>query len=546
MAAETGRAGGLSGQGEGVSPPWWQGAVIYHIYPRSFADSNGDGVGDLQGLLARLDHVAGLGADAVWISPFFKSPMDDFGYDISDYCDVDPIFGSMADCDAVIARAHALGLKIIIDQVYSHTSIEHPWFQESRRDRSNPRADWYVWHDARPDGTPPNNWQSVFGGPAWTWDARRRQYFMHNFLSTQPDLNLHHPAVQAAIKDVARFWMDRGVDGLRIDAANFFMHDRSFRDNPVNREATAPKRPYEFQQQIHNISQPENLAFIEDLRRLLDLYPDRFMVAELGEAPFDMVADYTVPGRRCHTAYNFSFLYQKSLDAGLPRRIIGGWNQAAGGAWPSWTFSNHDAPRALSRWGGDVPPPALARCLNTLLLCLPGSVFLYYGEELGLPQARVAFEDLVDPEAIANWPHTLGRDGARTPMPWTSQPPHGGFTSGRPWLPLDPRHLALAVDVQAPDPDSTMNVTRRLLACRRAEPALRLGDIRFHPPSDPVLAFERGYAGTDLLVVVNLSDTAQPHGIGDPAAWHVLEGINGADLSGTGLPAYGALIARRL
>lgn len=545
MTADTRQADGQAGSGQRTTPPWWQGATIYQIYPRSFADSNGDGIGDLGGLLTHLDYVAELGVDAIWISPFFKSPMDDFGYDISDHCDIDPIFGTMADCDAVIARAHALGLKVIIDQVYSHTSIAHRWFQESRQSRTNAKADWYVWHDARPDGTPPNNWQSVFGGPAWTWDARRRQYYMHNFLVSQPDLNLHHPEVQEAIKDVARFWMDRGVDGLRVDAANFFMHDRTFRDNPINREATAPKRPYEFQQQIHNISQPENLTFLEDLRRVLDAYPDRFMVAELGEAPFDMVADYTVPGKRCHTAYNFSFLYQKALDAGLPRRVIGGWNQASGGAWPSWTFSNHDAPRAISRWGGDMPPAALARCLNALLLSLPGSVFVYYGEELGLPQARVAFEDLVDPEAIANWPHTLGRDGARTPMPWAKDAPHAGFSTGKPWLPVDPRHLDLAVDVQRPDPASTLSITRRLLARRRAEPALRHGTIHFRPPADPVLAFERLHTAGDLLCVFNLSGEPQPHGLTDPADWQVLERINGADLSGPTLPPYGAIIARR-
>ncbi|OYQ31782.1 alpha-glucosidase [Niveispirillum lacus] len=545
VSANAVRAEGTAGPDQGVVRPWWQGAVIYQVYPRSFADSNGDGIGDLKGLLAHLDHVADLGADAIWISPFFKSPMDDFGYDISDHCDIDPIFGTMADCDAVIARAHDLGLKIIIDQVYSHTSIQHRWFQESRQNRTNAKADWYVWHDARPDGTPPNNWQSVFGGPAWTWDARRRQYYMHNFLSSQPDLNLHNPDVQEAIKGVARFWMDRGVDGLRVDAANFFMHDRLLRDNPVNKEATAPKRPYEFQQQIHNISQPENLEFIEDLRAVLDSYPDRFMVAEMGEAPFDMVADYTLPGKRCHSAYNFSFLYHKQLDAGVPRRIIGGWNQASGGAWPSWTFSNHDAPRAVTRWGGDMPPPELARCLNTLLVSLPGSVFLYYGEELGLPQARVAFEDLVDPEAIANWPHTLGRDGARTPMPWVKDAPHAGFSTGRPWLPVDPRHLPLAVDVQAQDPASTLSVTRRLLARRRSEPALRWGEIRFRPPADPVLAFERIHDAGDLLVVVNLAGTSAPHGLIDAANWIMVESVNGATLSAPDLPAYGALIARR-
>lgn len=545
LAARTVQVAQTPRQSEGTSPVWWQGATIYHIYPRSFADSNGDGIGDLPGLLAHLDHVADLGADAVWISPFFKSPMDDFGYDISDHCDIDPIFGTMADCDAMIARAHDLGIKVIIDQVYSHTSIQHRWFQESRQSRTNAKADWFVWHDARPDGTPPNNWQSVFGGPAWTWDARRRQYYLHNFLSSQPDLNLHNLEVREAIKDIARFWMDRGVDGLRVDAANFFMHDPQFRDNPINPEATAPSRPYQFQLQVHNISQPENLLFMEELRQVLDGYDDRFMVAELGEAPFDMVADYTLPGKRCHTAYNFSFLYHKQLDAGVPRRIIGGWNQAAGGAWPSWTFSNHDAPRALSRWGGDNPSAEMARLLNAVLVALPGTLFLYYGEELGLQQAHVAFEDLVDPEAIANWPHTLGRDGARTPMPWAKDAPNAGFTDGRPWLPLDPRHVPLAVDAQVGDPASTLSVTKRLLAQRRIDPALRWGEISFRPTAEPVLAFERTHTAGDRLCVYNLSGHEVAHGLADVGAWTMLQSINGATLSGTTLPPYGAVIARR-
>jgi alpha-glucosidase len=524
--------------------PWWQGGVIYHVYLRSFADSNGDGIGDLPGLLGRLDYIAGLGVDSVWISPFFKSPMDDFGYDISDHCDIDPIFGTMADWDAVVERAHGLGLRLVIDQVYSHTAADHPWFQASRQDRRNDFADWYVWQDAKPDGSPPNNWQSIFGGPAWTWDARRRQYYMHNFLSSQPDLNVHHPAVQEAIKNIARFWLDRGADGLRLDAANFLTHDRLLRDNPPNPAATAPKRPVEFQQALHNISQPETLGFIEELRRLVDHYGDRFMVAELGEAPFSLVADYTKPGRRCHTAYNFAFLYRWALDAALPRQVIGDWQQASGGAWPSWTFSNHDAPRALSRWSKGAPGPAQAQLLNALLLCLPGTLFLYYGEELGLPQAEVGFADLVDPEAIANWPHTLGRDGARTPMPWLADTPYCGFSQVKPWLPIDPRHHSLAVDRQESDPDSTLQVTRRLLSLRRDEPALRWGETRFHDLPAPLLGMERLYGNRRLLCLFNLSPDPVPFSLPDAAAWQTVQTINGARLTEMELPGFGALIAQ--
>jgi alpha-glucosidase len=528
--------------------PWWQGAVIYHVYLRSFADSNGDGIGDLPGLTGKLDYIADLGVDALWVSPFFKSPMNDFGYDISDHCDIDPIFGTMADCEALLEKAHRLGLKVVIDQVYSHTSDQHRWFQTSRQSRDNPYAAWYVWHDARPDGTPPNNWQSVFGGPAWTWDARRRQYYMHNFLASQPDLNVHHPETQEAIRAIARFWLDKGVDGLRLDAANFFMHDRSLTDNPVNPRVLQPRRPYEFQLQMHNISQPENLAFVESLRRLTEDYEGRFMVAELGEAPFAQVAAYTVPGLRCHTAYDFSFLYQKSLAPGLVGRILTAWEAAAGGAWPSWTFSNHDAPRALSRWFGEAPSLEQARLLNALLLCLRGTAFLYYGEELGLPQARVAFEDLVDPEAIANWPHTLGRDGARTPMPWSNQEPNCGFTTAsRPWLPIDPRHVACAADRQAVHPDSVLSLTRRALAARRNNGPLRWGTITFPSAPTPLEAIRRDWQDESCLCLFNVSSdpvplpdlsSFLPSGCG---SWQPLLNVNGAACDVAILPPWGAL-----
>lgn len=538
----------MQDQAAGIRPsgpdhPWWRGGTIYHVYLRSFADSNGDGIGDLPGLISRLDYIAGLGVDSVWISPFFKSPMDDFGYDISDHCDIDPIFGTMADWDRLVEAAHARGLKLIIDQVYSHTSAQHEWFQQSRQSRDNPHADWYVWHDAKPDGSPPNNWQSIFGGPAWTWDARRRQYYMHNFLSSQPDLNLHHPAVQEAIKQVARFWLERGADGLRLDAANFYTHDRALTDNPVNTDKVAPRRPVEFQRPLHNISQPETLGFIEELRHLVDSYPDRFTVAELGEAPFSMVADYTQPGKRCHSAYNFAFLYQNKLDAALPAQVIGDWMQVAGGAWPSWTFSNHDAPRALSRFADGPETPARAKMLNALLLSLPGTLFLYYGEELGLPQAHIGFEDLVDPEAIANWPHTLGRDGARTPMPWQSNAPHGGFTQGRPWLPVDPRHLALAVDKQQGAEDSTLAVTRALLAIRHQEPALHWGDVAFRDLGPSLVALERSHGNRRLLCLFNLVEAETAFTLPDGTRWQALFTGNGASLGAATLPPFGFLLA---
>ncbi|MDF2385621.1 DUF3459 domain-containing protein [Nostoc ellipsosporum NOK] len=507
--------------------PWWRGAVIYQIYPRSFFDSNGDGIGDLPGITARLDHIAGLGVDAVWLSPFFKSPMADFGYDVADYRDVDPIFGTLADFDALIARAHALGLRVLIDQVWAHTSDQHDWFVESRASRANPKADWYVWHDARPEGSPPTNWQSVFGGPAWTWDARRGQYYMHNFLKEQPQLNCHHPEVQAELLAITRFWLDRGVDGFRIDAINFSMHDPEFRDNPPAPDDGAPRtRPFDFQLHIYNQSHADIPGFLERLRGVFDEYPDRFTVAEVGGADADREMKlFTAGGNRLNTAYGFDFLYASRLTAAGVRAALQNW--PAGGSWPSWAFENHDAPRAVSRWTGPETADAFARMKMLLLAALRGNIFLYYGEELGLDQVEIPFEALQDPEAIANWPRTLSRDGARTPMPWSSTAPELGFTSGRPWLPVGPNHEALAVDVQDADPASLLAWTRRVLALRGASPALRTGDIAFHDAPGELLAFERAAEGERLLCLFNLGDAAQHWTPASASHWRPLLATGG-------------------
>ncbi len=309
--------------------PWWRGASIYQIYPRSFADQNGDGIGDLPGITAKLRYVADLGVDAIWLSPFFTSPMKDFGYDVADYRDVDPIFGTLADMDALLARAHELGLRVIIDQVFSHTSDQHPWFRQSRADRSNPRADWYVWADPKADGSPPNNWQSVFGGPAWTWDARRCQYYLHNFLPEQPDLNGHNPQVQAALLDCMRFWLDRGVDGFRLDAINYAMHDRQLRDNPPALASGRPRtRPIDYQLSLYNKSQPELLPFVESIRRLCDSYGGRFTVAEIGGEDGEPEMQLITAGEsRFDTAYGFDFLYADKLSPQLVRSALEAWPQ---------------------------------------------------------------------------------------------------------------------------------------------------------------------------------------------------------------------------
>jgi len=486
---------------------WWRGASIYQIYPRSFADSNGDGIGDLPGITAHLDHVASLGVDGIWLSPFFTSPMADFGYDVSDYRDVDPIFGTLADFDALIARAHALGLRVIIDQVYSHTSDHHVWFSESRSGRDNAKADWYVWADPKPDGSPPSNWQSVFGGPAWTWDARRCQYYLHNFLSAQPQLNCHVPAVRDALLDVARFWLDRGVDGFRLDAINFSMHDPSLRDNPPAPDMGKVRtRPFDFQLHRYNQSHPDIVGFLERIRELLDAYGGRFTVAEVGGEDSDREMKLFTGGeKRLNSAYGFDFLYASALTPALVRDALACWPATDGVGWPSWAFENHDAPRAVSRWSSEADRQAFIRLKMLLLVCLRGNIFLYQGEELGLPQVDVPFADLRDPEAIANWPMTLSRDGARTPIPWKSDSPALGFSAAKPWLPVGPAHESLAVDLQEAQPDSALTLTRRLLALRNARDVLRLGDLQVLHADDQYLQFERTFGGETLLCGFNLS-----------------------------------------
>ncbi len=524
------------------SREWWRGAVLYQVYPRSFADTNGDGVGDLPGVTARLDHVASLGVDGIWLSPFFASPMRDFGYDIADYRAVDPVFGTLADFDALVARARALRLKVIIDQVYSHTSDDHAWFGESRASRDNPRADWYVWADAKPDGSPPSNWQSVFGGPSWTWDARREQYYLHNFLTSQPDLNVRNPAVQDALIDTAAFWLDRGVDGFRLDAINFAMHDPALTDNPPVADPPKRTRPFDFQHHFHNQSQPEIADFLTRFRHMLDARGSFFTVAEVGGEQADReMLDYTAGGNRLHSAYGFTFLYADGLDPALVGAAQAGWPDDDVTGWPSWAFSNHDAPRVVSRWAGGHDSRALARLAMTLLMCLRGNAFLYQGEELGLPQAHVPFERLRDPEAIANWPQTQGRDGARTPMPWQAGAPHAGFSAAKPWLPVDPAHLALAVDRQEADAASMLAHTRRMIALRRDFPALRSGGVTPVECPSPLLGFRRGTGVDAVLCLFNTGDGAVDWPL--PSGWRILATVNGA--TATELPALGALLAAR-
>jgi alpha-glucosidase len=521
--------------------PWWKGAVIYQIYPRSFMDSNGDGIGDLRGITERLDYVAWLGADAIWISPFYVSPMKDFGYDVADYRDVDPIFGTLADFDALVERAHALRLKVLIDQVYSHTSDEHPWFVESRADRANPKHDWYVWADAKSDGSPPSNWQSVFGGPAWTWDARRGQYYLHNFLSSQPQLNLHNGMVQDAVLDVARFWLDRGVDGFRIDALNFAMHDPLLRDNPPSPETKRKRtRPFDFQLRIYNQSHPDIPRFINRIRSLTDQYDGVFTVAEVGgdNADIEMQA-FTAGDEHLNSAYGFDFLYAEELQPELVCGALSRWPDDPDTGWPSWAFENHDAPRALSRWCQPDCRDSFARLKAFLLVVLRGNVIVYQGEELGLTQVDIPFEQLQDPEAIANWPLTLSRDGARTPMPWQADDHNGGFGSAEPWLPIGSENLSRAVDLQMADPESLLAFTRDVLALRRAYPALRHGAAECRADG-ALLDLRRSHGGDHLRCLFNLGQ--RPIELNPAAAGHVLHAVNGA--TAANLPPFAAIFVK--
>jgi alpha-glucosidase len=514
---------------------WWRGGVVYQIYPRSFQDSNADGIGDLKGITDRLDYVAKLGVDAVWLSPFFKSPMKDFGYDVSDYCDVDPMFGNLGDFKALLKRAHDLGLKIIIDQVLSHSADQHPWFVESRSNRHNAKADWYVWADAKPDGTVPNNWLSIFGGSAWQWDTRRKQYYLHNFLTSQPDLNFHCPAVQEAILGTVKFWLDLGVDGYRLDTANFYVHDKLLRDNPPRGEPTGEDpavssvNPYAWQWHKHDKSQPENLAFLKKLRSLLNQYPDTTMVGEIGDDDgLARVAEYTSGGDKLHMAYCFDLL-GSACDAPYLHGVLSRFISVVNDGWPCWALSNHDVPRVASRWGGEVPNQALLRLAAAMQMSLRGSPSLYQGDELGLPEADIAFEELQDPYGKEMWPEFKGRDGCRTPMPWTASKPHAAFTSAaNAWLPVAKTHVPLAVDQQQGDKASLLSYYTQLLIWRRGVPALIKGSMQLLPKHPQVLAFVREHLGAKVVCVFNFS--------GKDAEWLLPPGFEGMkSLQGSGL-----------
>ncbi|GAB5389583.1 MAG: alpha-glucosidase family protein [Alphaproteobacteria bacterium] len=503
-----------------MAQEWWRGAVIYQIYPRSYQDTTGSGVGDLPGITQRLEHVARLGVDGIWLSPFFTSPMADFGYDVADYRGIDPMFGTLEDFDRLVARAHELGLKVVIDQVYGHSSDRHPWFVESASSRDNPKADWYVWADPRPDGTPPSNWLSVFGGNAWTWNSRRRQYYLHHFLKEQPALNIHNPEVMEQVKSDLRFWMDRGVDGVRLDAIRHASHNPDLRDNPPRKLPKGlphglPGNTYGMQQQsASQIDDPILYRLAQELRSVLDDYPDRFAVAEVGgDNQLEIAARLTDGPELLHTAYTFEFLRQEEGGAITPamvRDALETWEDQPGASWPSWAFSNHDVVRTASRSGEALSPDGFPQLAMAMLLSLRGTAFIYQGEELGLTEVEVPFERLQDPFGIAMWPDYKGRDGCRTPMVWEETGPACGFSNtGDTWLPIPGDHHKLAVTRQEEDKDSMLSFTRNFLRWRKQHPALLTGSIEFLDLPEPVLGFVREEGGEKLLCLFNLSASEQ-------------------------------------
>jgi alpha-glucosidase len=483
---------------------WWQNGVIYQIYPRSFMDSNGDGVGDLPGIRSRLDYAQWLGVDAIWISPIFPSPMADFGYDVADYTDIEPLFGTLADFDRLLAGAHERGLKVMLDLVPNHTSDRHAWFQESRSSRDNPKRDWYMWRDAKPDGSPPNNWLGNFGGSGWEWDAATGQYYYHSFLKEQPDLNYRNPAVVAAMCDVLRFWLDRGVDGFRVDVIYYMMKDGQWRDNPPNPRFEPGDNPYLAQEPRYTYNQPEVHGLIRRFREVFDAYPERMMVGEI-YLPYDeLMQYYGADLDECHMPFNFELINLPWEAAALRAKVEAYEAALPPGGWPNWVLGNHDQHRIASRVGR-----AQARVAQMLLLTLRGTPTCYYGDELGMRDVDIPPEAEQDPFG-RNVPGLgLGRDPERTPMQWDTTP-HAGFTQGTPWLPVAADYKAYNVQVERGQADSTLQLVRRLLQVRRATPALNVGRYETVQTTAPdVFAYLREADGRRTLIALNLGATEQ-------------------------------------
>ena len=484
-----------------VRHPWWESGVIYQIYPRSFQDSDGDGIGDLAGIEARLDHVVALGVDAIWLSPIFPSPMADFGYDVADYCGIEPMFGDLAGFDRLLAAVHARGLKLLLDFVPNHSSDRHPWFVTSRSSRDDPKRDWYIWRDPAPHGGPPNNWISDFGGSAWTWDAATGQYYLHAFLKEQPDLNWRNPDLRAAMMDSMRFWFDRGVDGFRIDVLWHIVKAEGLPDNPPNPDWTPDRTERDRVIQRHSTDQPEAHAISAEMRALADSYGDRVLIGEIF-LPNDRHARwYGTPERpQVHLPFNFQ-LIENDWNAEMLRSMIAAYEASLPPhGWPNWVIGSHDAPRIAARIG-----EAQARVAAMLILTLRGTPTLYQGDEIGIGRVAIPPDRIRDPQDLRQPGLGIGRDRSRTPMAWDAGP-YAGFSTAEPWLPLHPDWPTRNVAAQADDPGSMLTLYRRLLALRRAEPALAVGSFALVDAPAGVLAYRRQHGNRDLLILLNLTD----------------------------------------
>jgi len=507
---------------------WWQNAVIYQIVPWSFLDTDGDGRGNLHGIIEKLDYISALGVDAIWLTPIYESPMDDLGYDITDMTDIDPVIGNLDVFDKLLALTHARGLRMVVDQVWGHTSDRHFWFLESRESRDNPKADWYVWADPKPDGSPPNNWLSAFNGDsAWAWEPQREQYFLFHFLRSQPKLNWDNPAVVEAILSRAKFWLDRGVDGFRIDAPNFFIHDPELRDEPLRPEGSPwpdgidPENPMAKMMFKYSFCRPEALDVLKPIRELINQYPDTVTLAEvtLCEDSILLSSQYVQGNERAHLSYNSALLVEESISATLMRRTLEKVEQHFTDGGNCWIVGNHDYGRLRSRWlgkdaSGTPYPETFYHQAAAMLVTMPGALCLYQGDELGLSEARIpediSVNQIQDPFGKALYPDVVGRDGSRTPMPWQATAISAGFSTHEDaWLPIPDVHRSRAVDAQNQDPSSLLNTWRRLLHWRKNQPAVMQGDCEILDTEEPIFAFIREAPQQRLLCIFNLSpDTA--------------------------------------
>lgn len=506
--------------------------TIYQIYPRSFQDSNGDGVGDLRGIVDRLPYLAKLGVDLLWISPFFRSPQKDNGYDVSDYRTVDPLFGNQEDLKELIAQAAAHDMGVMVDLVFAHSSSEHAWFLESRSSRTNPKADWYVWVDPLPDGNVPNNWQSIFGGSAWRWEPRRRQYYLTHFLGEQPALNVYNPAVRQELLQIVEYWLQQGVKGFRFDAIHFAHYDQQLRNNPpATAEAVggiASDSPFGMQDHLYDLAQPATIDFIKEIRQISNRYPGATLLAEVFTP--EMARDY-IGEDKFDLSYNFNFLdVRQPISCELFRQKL---THSLDGCDPEqacWAFSNHDVPRQVTRIGpqDSTHRAAFAKMTAAVVLTLPGGLCLYQGEELGLPTADLRFEDLVDPYDIAFYPDHVGRDGARTPMPWVKNAANAGFsTAAKTWLPVDAAQQDLAVDSQEEDPQSTLNHYRRLIAWRKNHPWIKKATLDSSNSNEQVLQLEYRHGNQAMLGLFNFTaESVELKGLGSLGTVEWQEGVS--------------------